>query len=125
MGGVLPGGAAPAPGGPGRDDSGVGEGAECPQEWKRSALAAFPFCVARLSPEVHGDFGNKPCGVCRPRHANPSDMRGSRLAGRKKRSLGPPTGAAFPPGLSLQLMVLVLPVSFAACAKCHTHPGHR
>lgn len=99
------------PEGQARQQCGLGKGQNVLRNRNPCAMALSPSCSARLSPEVHVAFGNKPCAVvCRFGHANPSDMHTSCLTEHRKHSLDQLTRTAFPPSLSLKLIVLVLPV---------------
>ena len=62
--------------------------------------------------------------LCRPGHANPSDMLMSRLAEHRTCSLDPANQDCLSASLSLKLIVLVLPIQSEACSEYHNHPGN-
>uniref|UniRef100_A0A2K5IRQ6 Uncharacterized protein n=1 Tax=Colobus angolensis palliatus TaxID=336983 RepID=A0A2K5IRQ6_COLAP len=96
----------------------LGKGVNVLKNRNSSAIAVSPFFLDCLSPEVCVAFGSKPCAVvCRLGHANPSDMHTCCRVQHRKCCLDR-LGV-------LKRIVLVLPVSFEACAECPNHPEKR
>lgn len=109
--GCLQSGTAPAPRGPGQGDSVVGKGAVSPGT-ELLLLWLSPILLSPPEPRGACCLWEQTSLVqcCRFGRANPSDMRRSCLAERKRCSLDQLTRTAFPPSLGPKLIVLVLPV---------------